>query len=176
MRPALQFLEGELARLEAAGLRRDYRVTAAGFGLDACSNDYLGYGLRVPGGGLGGVRWGARGSRLVVGDSDEVRALEDEDAAWVGQGAALVFASGYAANVGVVGALAGRGDRVVSDELSDASLIGGWRLSGAHVKVVRHRDVAGVARDLAEGAGGGGGELVQHGRHDRPAGGAEAGV
>jgi 8-amino-7-oxononanoate synthase len=152
MRPALQFLEGELARLEAAGLRRDYRVTAPGCSLDACSNDYLGYGTAC-GEGLGGVRWGARGSRLVVGDSDEVRALEEEVASWVGQEAGLVFTSGYAANVGVVGALAGRGDRVVSDELCHASLIDGCRLSGADVKVVRHRDVAGVARALAEAGG-----------------------
>jgi len=152
MRAALEFLQRELAGLEDAGLRRDYRMTDAGWGLDACSNDYLGYGGEC-GKSVGGVRWGARGSRLVVGDPEEVRALEEEVASWVGQEAALVFSSGYAANVGVLPALAGRGDRIVSDEHCHASLIDGCRLSRADVTVVRHRDVAGVARALARPGG-----------------------
>jgi 8-amino-7-oxononanoate synthase len=81
---------------------------------------------------------GAGASRLVTGTSREVLALEEEIAAWKEKEAALVFGSGYAAALGTIPALAGRGDTVVLDKLAHASLIDAARLSGATVRVLPH--------------------------------------
>jgi glycine C-acetyltransferase len=98
----------------------------------------------------------AGGSRLITGNLDLHEALEAELAAFLGTESALVFGTGYLANVGVVPALVGRGDAVVSDALCHASIIDGCRLSGAAVRVVPHGDVAafedalrGAARECA---------------------------
>lgn len=84
---------------------------------------------------------GAGASRLVTGDSEAHRALERALAAFEGTEAALLFNSGYAANVGVLSALLGPGDAVFSDELNHASIVDGCRLSRAQVCIYRHRDV-----------------------------------
>lgn len=91
-------------------------------------------------------------ARLLVGNDDRVAALERELAAFFGAPSALVFGSGYHANVGVVTALAGRGDLVVSDRLSHASTVDACRLSGADVHVAAHDDVDDVVDALRRGA------------------------
>jgi 8-amino-7-oxononanoate synthase len=83
----------------------------------------------------------------VSGHLPPLRTLERALAAWEGTEAALVFASGYAANLAAVTALAGRGDAVFSDQRNHASLIDGCRLSRAHVFVYRHADLEHL-RDL----------------------------
>src|SRR5215470_10580502 len=80
----------------------------------------------------------AGGSRLISGNL----ALQEELAKFFEVEAALVFNSGYAANLGVIPALVGRGDAVVSDALSHASIIDGCRLSRASVSVFPHGDLA----------------------------------
>jgi 8-amino-7-oxononanoate synthase len=82
--------------------------------------------------------FGASASRLICGSMTPHRALEAEVARWLGTGGALVFNSGYQANVGLVPALVGPGDVVFSDALNHASLIDGCRLSGARIEVYRH--------------------------------------
>jgi 8-amino-7-oxononanoate synthase len=94
----------------------------------------------------------AGSARLLVGHCDEVAALESELADYFGQPAALVFGSGYLANVGLLTALAGEHDLIVSDALSHASTVDACRLTRATVKVVPHNDVAAVAQSLAGGA------------------------
>ena len=84
---------------------------------------------------------GAGASPLVSGHLRPLRDLERDLAAWEGTEAALVFATGYAANLAAVTALAGREDAIFSDELNHASLIDGCRLSRAHCFVYRHRDL-----------------------------------
>jgi glycine C-acetyltransferase/8-amino-7-oxononanoate synthase len=69
------------------------------------------------------------------------RRLEERLAEFAGRRSCLLFGSGYLANLGVIGALAGRGDTVFSDELNHASIVDGCRLSRAEVVVYRHRDV-----------------------------------
>jgi 8-amino-7-oxononanoate synthase len=84
---------------------------------------------------------GAGASPLVSGYLPPLRALERALARWEGSEAALVFASGFVANLAVVGTLAGTGDAVFSDEWNHASLIDGCRLSRARVHVYRHADL-----------------------------------
>jgi len=147
----LRHLDGELEGLEREGLlRRPLAVPVEGL-LDLCSNDYLGY-AGDPWPALN-ARSGAGASRLVSGDRAAHAAAEGAIAGWLGTEAALLFSSGYAANVGTVAALAGRGDVIVSDALNHASLIDGCRLSGAIIRVVPHLDLAAVEEALAAARG-----------------------
>ncbi|MEV0360572.1 8-amino-7-oxononanoate synthase [Nocardia sp. NPDC050697] len=148
----LSWLDERAAERVAAGLRRELRPRGAG--IDLASNDYLGLTRHpeVVAGAVAAVRrWGAgaTGSRLVTGTTDEHCALERELAEFAGVESGLVFASGYAANLGVVTALAGRDALVVSDAASHASLVDACRLSRARVAVAPHGDVDAVARILA---------------------------
>ncbi len=95
--------------------------------------------------------WGcaAGGSRLINGNLALHEALEAELAAFLGVEAALVFATGYQANLGVIPALVGPGDAVVSDALVHASIIDGCRLSRAAVRVFAHGDPAALDEALA---------------------------
>ena len=84
---------------------------------------------------------GAGGSRLTTGTGPLHVRLEEELARFKGREAALVFNTGYMANVGILSALAGRGDVIFSDQLNHASIIDGCRLAGAEVVVYRHNDM-----------------------------------
>ncbi|MFP6664057.1 MAG: 8-amino-7-oxononanoate synthase [Deltaproteobacteria bacterium] len=117
------------------------------------SNNYLGLAAdpRVRAGAdeatsAGGA--GAGASPLISGHMVVHGDLEAELAAWQGTEAALVFGSGYHANIGVIAALVGKDDVVFSDELNHASLIDGCRLARARCVVYRHRDVDDLRRKL----------------------------
>lgn len=133
-----------------AGLRRELRVRPpVGAELDLASNDYLGLSQHpdVLDGGVEALRtWGAGagGSRLVTGNTELHEQFEQALAGFVGAESALVFSSGYTANLGAVVALSGPGSLVVSDALTHASLVDACRLSRARVVVSPHRDVAAV--------------------------------
>ncbi|MGV0624124.1 aminotransferase class I/II-fold pyridoxal phosphate-dependent enzyme, partial [Mycobacterium kansasii] len=86
--------------------------------------------------------------RLVTGDTELHEEFETELADYAGAAAGLLFSSGYAANLGAVVGLSGRGSLVVSDELSHASLVDACRLSRARVAVTPHRDVGAVEAAL----------------------------
>src|SRR6185503_15889246 len=96
----------------------------------------------------GAARWGAGAgaSRLVTGDFAVEHELEDALARFDGAPAALLFGSGYAANCGVLPALAGPEDLVLSDALNHASIIDACRLSRARVEIYPHCDVEAVER------------------------------
>ncbi len=95
----------------------------------------------------------AGGSRLINGNLSVHEALEDELARFFGCEAALVFATGYMANVGVIPALVGPGDLLVSDALNHASIVDGARLARAEVAVFPHGDLGRLA-SILEGAAG----------------------
>lgn len=147
----------ELARArEAAGLSRSLRPRSLANGdvLDLASNDYLGLArdkrvidAAVEATHLWGV--GSTGSRLVTGTTELHAALEVELASFAGAQAALVFSSGYLANLGALTALAGGDCTVVSDSGNHASIVDACRLSRATVVVAPHRDVAAVEDALA---------------------------
>jgi 8-amino-7-oxononanoate synthase len=145
------------AQREAAGLRRTVRPRGSdGDGLlDLAGNDYLGLARHpdvVAAAARAATEWGAgsTGSRLVTGSTALHADLEQELAGHVGAEAALVFSSGYLANIGALTSLAGRGTLVVSDAQNHASIVDACRLSRARIVVVRHREVSGVERALAE--------------------------
>ncbi|MGH3569825.1 MAG: aminotransferase class I/II-fold pyridoxal phosphate-dependent enzyme, partial [Pseudonocardia sp.] len=151
----LAWLEPHAARRRAAGLRRELRPRPAHDPLlDLAGNDYLGLardGRVIAGAVAAARRWGtsSTGSRLVTGSTALHAALEAELAGFYGAEAALVFSSGYAANLGVVTALSGPGSLIVSDAANHASLVDACRLSRARVAVVPAADVAAVDAVLA---------------------------
>lgn len=151
----MSWLDARAAERVGAGLRRQLRAREPQSpSIDLASNDYLGLARHpeVIDGAIAAVRrWGAgsTGSRLVTGTTTEHELLEAELAEFMGAEAGLVFASGYAANLGVVTALAGRGSVIVSDAGSHASLVDACRLSRARVEIAPHCDVAAVDRLLA---------------------------
>jgi 8-amino-7-oxononanoate synthase len=87
---------------------------------------------------------GSTASRLIAGNTEPHRALESFIAGWKGTEAALVFGSGYQANVGILSSLADEGDLIISDELNHASIIDGCRLSKARVMIYPHLDLSGL--------------------------------
>jgi 8-amino-7-oxononanoate synthase len=143
------------ARLRAkAGLTRQLRPRGAGDTVvDLAGNDYLGL-ARHPAVIAAAVQalqvygLGATGSRLVRGSTDAHTDLEAELAGWLGAGAALVYSSGYLANLGAVRAVAGPQTLLVADAHNHASLIDGCRLSGAQTVVAGHADPDQVAATL----------------------------
>ena len=110
------------------------------------------------------MRWGAGAgaSRLISGNMEPHRQLEERLAEFKGYEAALLFGSGYLANTGTIAALAGRGEVVFSDELNHASIVDGCRLSRAETFVYRHGDLEHLAWGLRE-AGGRGSLIVTDG-------------
>ena len=158
-------LQLELDERAAAGLLRQRRtlerpqqphiVVEGKPYLSFCSNDYLGLANHprlIAALQEGARQWGAGAgsAHLVNGHFSPHQQLEDELAAFVGKPAALLFSTGYMANLGVIQALTGRGDTVFADKLNHASLNDAMRLSRAHVKRYRHNDLAQLAALLAE--------------------------
>src|SRR6201996_6966971 len=151
----LAWLDQVERRRREAGLRRSLRPLPAGATeLDLASNDYLGLSQHpnVIEGGVAALRiWGAgaTGSRLVTGDTELHQQFENELAGYVGASSALLFSSGYTANLGAVVGLSGPGSLLVSAAHSHASLVDACRLSRARVVVTPHRDVSAVDAALA---------------------------
>lgn len=157
MSDPLAWLADHAAARESDGLRRRLRARQPADDLiDLAGNDYLGLSRnpQVVEAAVAATRlWGAgsTGSRLVTGTTALHEQLETALAAFVGFDGALVFSSGYLANLGVISALAGPGDLVVSDAHVHASLIDACRLARATVRVVAHADPAAVDAALREG-------------------------
>jgi 8-amino-7-oxononanoate synthase len=164
----LNDIREELQRLRAQHLYRTRRVLDSPQGVEVrvggetllsfCSNDYLGLAndARVIDALQNGAqRYGAGSgaSHLVTGHSVAHHALEEELATFVGAERALLFSTGYMANLGVASALLDRHDTVFEDKLNHASLIDAARLSGALVKRYAHGDLTRLEALLAASAG-----------------------
>ncbi|HEY0199571.1 MAG TPA: 8-amino-7-oxononanoate synthase [Rhodanobacter sp.] len=160
----LDRLAVQTAARESAQLRRRLRTIEHAQGpwletggrrlLSFCSNDYLGLAQhpqliaafkRVA--DDEGV--GSTSAHLICGHRAEHAALEEALAEWTGRERALLFSTGYMANLGVLQALLARGDVCVQDRLNHACLLDGAQLSGAELKRYPHADVDGAARQLA---------------------------
>jgi glycine C-acetyltransferase/8-amino-7-oxononanoate synthase len=123
-----------------------------------CSNNYLGLAdhprvRRAAADAAERYGAGAGASRLISGDMELHRTLEGHLARFKGSESALLFGSGYLANMGIVAALAGEGGVVFSDELNHASIIDGCRLARAETFVYRHRDLEHLGWGLEQAAG-----------------------
>lgn len=154
----------DVAALEARGLKRSLDALESPQGptllrnggesvVNFSANDYLGLANDAElamAAASAAAEWGtgAGASRLIVGDFAPHRALEEKLAELEGTEAALLFNSGYAANVGALGALVGDGDAIFSDSLNHASLVDGCRLSKAKVVVYPHKNVVELGRRL----------------------------
>jgi len=163
MRSLDQFATEKLATLEACSQRRVLAETASGAGarvrrggrelISFSSNDYLALSRQpaVVEAAIAALRehgLGAGASRLVTGNHPLYAALEARLARWKGTQSAIVFGSGYLANLGIVPALAGAGDLILADELSHACLLSAARLSGAEFVRFAHNNIAAVEREL----------------------------
>ncbi len=157
-------LADELKDLEASGLRRQRRILESQQGtrivvdgreyLSFCSNDYLGLASHpalVEAAQLAAARYGvgAGASHLVSGHSVLHHELEAALAAFTGQPAALLFSTGYMANLGIITALAGRDDEVLADKLNHASLNDAVLLSRARFTRYPHLDLGVLEKRLA---------------------------
>src|SRR5208283_3550332 len=162
-------LARQLAALDAAQQRRRLRIIDAGQVpadpvrvridgrelLNFSSNDYLSLRthpalVEAAHAAMMHYGLGAGAAHLITGHSREHHALEEELADFTGRERALLFSTGYMANLGVLAALAGRHDIVLADRLNHASLLDAVRLAGARPKRYRHADAADARRALSE--------------------------
>jgi 8-amino-7-oxononanoate synthase len=123
-----------------------------------CNNDYLGLASHpevVKAWQAGAARWGVGGgaSHLVIGHSGPHQALEEALAEFTGRPRALLFSTGYMANLGTVTALVGQGDTVLQDRLNHASLLDAGLLSGARFSRYLHNDASSLASRLGKALG-----------------------
>jgi 7-keto-8-aminopelargonate synthetase-like enzyme len=156
-----------LQELEATNRLRGPRIIEARHGAEVLvggrwltnvsSNDYLGLAdhalIRQAGIDTLSRIGGASASRLVVGNHREHDELETALRKWLGFGGACLFNSGVAANTGVISALTGSGDLLLSDELNHASIVDGCRLSRAETQVFKHGDMADLEFRLSASGG-----------------------
>ena len=150
-------LADDLVKIDTAGLRRKIRTDFSGL-VSFADNDYLGLATdpRVMESAARAAKEygaGAKASRLVTGTLPPHVALERHLARFKEADDAIVFSSGYMANVGTIAAIAGKGDVILSDELNHASIIDGCRLSGAETMVYPHLDMDTLERMLGEAEG-----------------------
>lgn len=161
-------LAEDLASIEASGLYRSRRIVSSPQGivlnvdgrtlLNFCSNDYLGLANHpsvVAAFKHGTDRYGvgSGSAHLLCGHSVAHHALEEELAEFTGRERALLFSTGYMANLGIISALAGRGDTVLEDRLNHASLLDGGLLSAAQFKRYRHADMGHLEANLTRASG-----------------------
>jgi 8-amino-7-oxononanoate synthase len=161
-------LAEDLASIAARDLYRFRRVVSSPQGaalniegrtlLNFCSNDYLGLANHpsvVEAFKRGADRYGigSGSAHLLCGHSVAHHALEEELAEFTGRERSLLFSTGYMANIGVISALADRGDTVLEDRLNHASLLDGGLLSAAQFKRYRHVDMAHLEANLTRAAG-----------------------
>jgi 8-amino-7-oxononanoate synthase len=152
----MKYISDELIKIKNAGLYRELKVVGNAQDthieiegktfLSFCSNNYLGLAnnpsvIKAVKNAVEEYGWGAGASRLVSGNMSLHESLEDEISRFKGKEAALVFPTGYMANLGAISSLVSNGDLVICDKLNHASIIDGCRLSGADFRVYAHCDM-----------------------------------
>jgi 8-amino-7-oxononanoate synthase len=167
--PLQQQLASALKQRRDAALYRSRRITESAqqpeMRIDGrnllvfCSNDYLGLAnhpevLRAMQQGAADYGAGSGAAHLITGHTVAHHALEEELAEFTGRPRTLLFSTGYMANLGVIAALLGRGDRLFEDRLNHASLLDAGQLSRARMQRYPHADPKALERQLGEGGKG----------------------
>jgi glycine C-acetyltransferase/8-amino-7-oxononanoate synthase len=152
----MKYISDELKNIKKAGLYRELNVidNAQGVYLEVegrkylsfCSNNYLGLAnnplvVSAVKDAVEEYGWGAGASRLVSGNMTLHETLEKEISIFKEKESAIVFPTGYMANIGTISTLVSKGDLVICDKLNHASIIDGCRLSGADFRVYTHCDM-----------------------------------
>ncbi|MFZ3383333.1 MAG: 8-amino-7-oxononanoate synthase [Candidatus Methanoperedens sp.] len=160
----MKWLSDELREIKSKGLYRELRTIESAQSprikkdgreyILLSSNNYLGLAThpKVKKAAADAIEIygsGAGGSRLTTGTTDIYNKLEEKIADFKGTEDAIVFSSGYMANIGTISALMKSGDLILSDELNHASIINGCRLSRADVKVYPHKDISCLEKELS---------------------------
>lgn len=156
MKPKLGFIDKELEQIKKNHLHRKLRhvktngayITINGKKLlNLCSNDYLG----IPTTKLK-IKQIQSSSRLVSGNDEKFKKLEEKLAKHKSHQDALVFPTGYMANLGAIATVATKGDLILSDELNHASIIESCKISGARILVYNHNDMEDLRKKLKQNA------------------------
>ncbi|CAI8833807.1 8-amino-7-oxononanoate synthase [Methylocaldum szegediense] len=162
------WLREQIDEIDRRGLYRRRRIVEGPQGgevivdgrrlVNFCSNDYLGLAnhpsvVRAFRESAERYGVGAGAAHLVCGHGRAHHALEEELAEFIGRERALLFSTGYMANLGVISALVGRGEEVFEDRLNHASLLDAARLSDARLRRYPHADSAALKRELNASAG-----------------------
>jgi glycine C-acetyltransferase/8-amino-7-oxononanoate synthase len=149
----MEYISGELIKIKESDLYRELKVVGNSqdthieidgkIFLSFCSNNYLGLAnhpsvVKAVKDAVGKYGWGAGASRLVSGNMTLHETLENAISRFKGKEAAIVFPTGYMANLGAISTLVSNGDLVICDKLNHASIIDGCRLSGADFRVYAH--------------------------------------
>jgi glycine C-acetyltransferase/8-amino-7-oxononanoate synthase len=152
----MKYISDELKKIKESELYRELNIIDGAQGthlkikgktyLSFCSNNYLGLAnnplvIKAVEDAVAKYGWGAGASRLVSGNMRIHEALEGEISRFKGKEAAIVFPSGYMANIGTISSLVSKGDLIICDKLNHASIIDGCRLSGADFRVYPHCDM-----------------------------------
>ena len=168
MRRDWSFFQDGIDELETKNLKRSLRQVSGSQSreilldgkkvLNFCSNNYLGLAddrrlIAAAQDSLTKEGFGSGASRLVCGNLESHRKLEEDIARFKGAERCLLFTSGYMANVGIISALFGREDLIVSDKLNHASIIDGIILSRAQNKRYPHKDMGALEEILKEASG-----------------------
>ncbi|MCP4268183.1 MAG: aminotransferase class I/II-fold pyridoxal phosphate-dependent enzyme, partial [Candidatus Brocadiaceae bacterium] len=153
----MKYISDELNVIKESGLYRELNVVGNAQGvylevkgrkcLSFCSNNYLGLAnnplvVRAVKDAVDEYGWGAGASRLVSGNMVLHETLENEISLFKEKESAIVFPTGYMANIGAISTLVSKGDLVICDKLNHASIIDGCRLSGADFRVYAHCDMS----------------------------------
>ena len=161
-------LENELHKLDEQHLFREMKIVHGASTewveikgkklLNLSSNNYLGIAAHpmLKSAAIQAIQrlgCSATSARLIVGNYELYDRVERDLARFKNTEAALIFNSGYTANVGIITALAGRGDIIISDKVNHASIIDGARLSGAEVLRYKHRDMVDLERCMQKAEG-----------------------
>ena len=154
MKPKFSFIDHELEQIKKQNLYRKLRsgvsdgaiITINGKKLlNLCSNDYLG----LPPSNLK-IKQFQSSSRLVSGNDKSYENLEKKLARHKSQHAALIYPTGYMANLGAISALAKKGDLILSDELNHSSIVEACKLSGAKISVFKHNNMDDLQRKIKQ--------------------------
>ena len=152
-----KFIDYELEQIKKNNLYRKLRYSKSNQGyitinrkklLNLCSNDYLGIPVtKIK------VKQMQSSSRLVSGNDESYKEMEEKLAKHKSKQASLIYPTGYMANLGTIATIAKKGDLILSDELNHASIIESCKLTGSKISIYRHNDIEDLNKKLKQKGG-----------------------